>query len=209
MSFDSCQSFLFRSLDFEVFTAGNWIGPFELRTTKVYPQDDDIDSDLGMDIIILDLGGPVSKSSIPLWSSKSGTPYAWNDSTPDFDITFRDPVGLSKEKRQRVYVMAFPNEANEPRTITHNNTVIALCNFEVFYQNDTFPGYSGAPVIDQFGRLVAVHRRGGLRDDKSKGSLYNVAVRLDLFFVEVFGIGTVPSKRQTKNLLLLKNLSIK
>lgn len=107
------------------------------------------------------------------------------------------PEGVPDRFRQRVFVLCFDAssqvlDANSFRISDSNNTIVGYQNFEVMYTNCTEPCYSGSPVVDCNGRLVAVHRMGGKRQGTGMTPFdvfYNVGVRIDIALHDIFGFG--------------------
>jgi len=60
----------------------------------------------------------------------------------------------------------------------------------VAYKIETAGGYSGCPVFDECGNLVALHAQAsGLKFPRNKNS-FNIGIRVDLWLYIVFGIGS-------------------
>ncbi len=64
--------------------------------------------------------------------------------------------------------------------------IVGFCAGEVFHTIPTFRSVSGAPIFSSDGALLGVPRAGGPSTGKAE-SLFNVAVRFDMFFWRVFG----------------------
>lgn len=67
--------------------------------------------------------------------------------------------------------------------------VVGKMGFELLYDCRAAEGMSGAPILDARGDVVAVHRGSGFAKCRGIGEtdpFFNVGVRLDLFFRQVF-----------------------
>lgn len=68
--------------------------------------------------------------------------------------------GATAQRQQRAFVIQHPN-GHRKRVAYARNTITYCDERVVQYLSDTQNGSSGAPVIDEQGRVIALHRAGG------------------------------------------------